>query len=266
MSEEIRTADVNGITIAYEIMGNGTPVLLLTGLGGAGRAWGDHRQRFASQFLTIVPDHRGTGDSTKAATGYTIAEHAKDMAELLETLECGPAHIVGSSTGGAMAQAMALDHSEVVRSLTLVSSWAGPDAYFSRQFALRRRVLEIDGIDAYLAASAMFLFGPSFTARHEDRVETWVGKAAAGGADPEIMAKRIDMIVAHDLRDRLGEITVPTHVVVGDEDVCTPPHLSRELAQAIPGATLTVLSGGHLIYNEQPDAFRTSVAAFLRSN
>lgn len=257
------TADVNGITIAYEVMGDGPPLLLLTGLGGVGKSWGGHRERFGRNFLTIVPDHRGTGGSTRAADGYTIAEHAQDMAELLDTVGCDAAHIVGSSTGGAMALVMALDHPEFVRSLTLVSSWAGPDAYFRRQFALRKRVLELEGMDRYLETSAMFLFGPSFTSAHDERVSDWIDKASAGGADPGIMAKRIDMIVGHDVRDRLGDISVPTHVLVGDEDVCTPPHLSEELARAIPDSALTVMSGGHLIYDEHPDAFFEAVTAFL---
>jgi aminoacrylate hydrolase len=77
------------------------------------------------------------------------------------------------------------------------------------------------------------------------------------------MAKRIDMILAHDQRSRLPQVSVPTLVMVGDEDICTPPHQSHELAGLIPGAELQVLDGGHLIYMEQPDEFHRTVAEFL---
>ncbi len=254
-------AAVNGIEIAYQSMGSGAPVLLLTGLSGVGRAWGEHIDRFAAEFHVVVPDHRGTGGSTAAANGYTIETHAADMAELIRSLGTGPAHVVGSSTGGAIGQVMGLDHPDVVRSLTLVSSWAGPDPYFERQFAIRRRVLTELGADAYVQATALFLFAPSVSALRPEVVEAWVAKA--GGSDPEIMAKRIDMILAHDQRNRLPQVSVPTLVMVGDEDICTPPHQSRELAGLIPGAELQVLDGGHLIYMEQPDEFHRTVAEFL---
>jgi aminoacrylate hydrolase len=258
------TISVNGIEIAYEDAGAGAPVMLLTGLAGAGRAWGAHRERFAAEFRTVTPDHRGTGGSTRAATGYTIGEHARDMADLLRSLDTGPAHLVGSSTGGAIAQVMALDHPDVVRSISLVSSWAGPDPFFDREFASRKQVLATLGGAAYLKASALFLFAPSFTSRHPDVVDAWIEKASQGGFDEEIMTKRIDMIVAHDERSRLGTIDVPTLVVVGEEDICTPPHLSRELAALIPDARFALLDGGHLVYNEDPDGFFETVAGFIR--
>lgn len=260
------TESVNGITIAYEMSGDGPPVMLLTGLGGAGRAWGSHRERFAEEFLTVTPDHRGTGNSTRAPAGYTIGEHARDMAGLLRTLETGPAHVIGSSTGGAIAQVMALDHPDVVRSITLVSSWAGPDPYFEREFAARKLVLETLGGSAYLEASALFLFAPSFTSERPDSVDAWIQKAGMGGVDTEIMARRIDMILAHDERARLSSVDVPTLVVVGDEDLCTPPHLSRELAESIPGARLELLPGGHLVYIENPDGFFETVVGFIRDH
>lgn len=259
-------ATVNGIEVAYETAGAGAPVLLLTGLSGVGRAWGDHLDRFARDFEVIVPDHRGTGGSTRAADGYTIETHAADMAGLVRDLGVGPAHVVGSSTGGAIGQVMALDHPDVVRSLTLVSSWAGPDPYFDREFTVRRRVLTELGPAAYTEITALFLFAPSVAASRPEVIEAWIAKASAGRSDPDIMAKRIDMIMKHDQRDRLAQVAVPTLVLVGEEDICTPPHQSRELAELIPGATLTKLTGGHLIYLERPDEFHGAVADFLRKH
>jgi aminoacrylate hydrolase len=161
---------------------------------------------------------------------------------------------------------MALDHLDVVRSLTLVSSWAGPDPYFDREFTVRRRVLTELGSAAYSEVTALFLFAPSVTASRPEVVEAWMTKASAGRSDPEVMASRIDMIMKHDQRDRLPQVTVPTLVLVGDEDICTPPHQSRELARLIPGATLNVLTGGHLIYLERSDEFHRTVAGFLREH
>ena len=255
--------DIDDIAIAYERLGSGPPLLLLTGLGGVGRAWGSHIEWFASDFTTIVPDHRGTGRSSKPPVGYTIEALATDMAGLVRHIGQGPAHVVGSSTGGAIAQVMALDHPDTVSSMTLVSSWAGPDPYFVKQFAVRRSILLAQGVAAYAHSSSLFLFAPSFAATNPDVVEAWLERATAAPGDADIMSRRIEMILAHDQRTRLAEISIPTLVIVGDEDICTPPYASRELAESIPGARLETLPGGHLIYLEQPELFDEMVSQFL---
>ena len=252
---------VNGIEVHVQMHGQGDPVLLLAGLSGVGRGWGEQIDRFASTFLTIVPDQRGTGDSTRSEDGYTIEAHAVDMAEVLRTIGCGPAHVVGSSTGGAIAQVLALDHPDVVRSISLISSWGRADAFFRHQFAVRKEILRQEGSEAYARVTALFLFSPWFFRNHYDEVTAWCETARS--VDPDIMTKRIDMILKHDQLDRLPEIAVPSLVVVGRADACTPPQFSEELAEAIPGSKLTVLDGGHLIYKERPDEFHRSVTEFL---
>lgn len=246
--------------IHHEVTGRGDPVMLISGLSGVGRAWGDQVERFASEFLTIIPDHPGTGSSPQPEA-FTIDHHAAAMAEVLRTMGCGPTHLVGSSTGGAVAQVMALDHPDVVRSIALVSSWAGADPFFRHQFAVRRDILTRLGPRAYAEATALFLFSPDYIRHHYPEVRRWCDSTS--DSDPEVMAARIDMILAYEQRDRLGEIAVPTLVLVGAQDGCTPPHFSQELADRIPGAELAVLEGGHLIYKEAPEAFHARVRTFL---
>ena len=79
----------------------------------------------------------------------------------------------------------------------------------------------------------------------------------------EVMIHRIDMIIAHDQLKRVGKIRKPTLIIVGRDDVCTPPYFSEELAQAIPGAELTVLDGVHFFYLETPEPFHARVREFL---
>lgn len=255
--------NVEGVAIAFETRGSGEPLLLLTGLGGVGRAWGDTIELFAGAFRTIVPDHRGTGESSKPESDYTIEALAHDMAGLVRAIGCGPAHVVGSSTGGALAQVMALDHRDVVESITLVSSWAGPEPYFDRQFQVRRAILKTEGRVAYTQASALFLFSPEYAHAHPDAVSQWIESATSGEANVEIMVQRIDMILAHDQRRRLSELNVPCLVLVGNQDICTPPYAAAELHELIPGAQLQVLPGGHLIYKEQPEMFVSMVKRFI---
>lgn len=80
------TINTNGISLYYELRGNRSnpPVLLLTGLGGMGESWGSQIQRFAENHYVIVPDHRGTGQTTHALDGHTTQQLADDMASLVE--------------------------------------------------------------------------------------------------------------------------------------------------------------------------------------
>ena len=94
-------AVVNGIQIHYEVAGSGIPVMLLVGLPGVAKGWGPQASLFAGNYMTILPDQRGAGQSSWPTDGYTIEEHASDMAGVLASLDCGPCHIVGSSTGGS---------------------------------------------------------------------------------------------------------------------------------------------------------------------
>jgi aminoacrylate hydrolase len=253
-------AEVAGVQLAYTRKGSGVPVMLITGLSGRGREWGPQVDLFAEDFDVIVPDHPGCGDSSRPHA-FTLSHHTEAMAELLRHLDVGPAHIVGSSTGGAIAQLLALDHPDVVRSIALVSSWARSDDFFRHQFAARKEVLEALGPAGYATVSALFLFSPEFFRDHYADVEQW-HKAASQG-EQEVMAARIDMILQHDVHHRLGLIDTPTLVLVGSADVCTPPHLSRELAAEIPGAETVVMEGGHLIYKEAVGEFHRVVSEFL---
>lgn len=254
------SVQVAGVELAYTRQGSGVPVVLITGLSGRGREWGPHVDLFAEDFDVTVPDHPGCGESS-APEEVTLAHHTEAIAGLLRQLALDPAHIVGSSTGGAIAQLLALDHPDVVRSISLVSSWARPDDFFRHQFAARKEVLERLGSRSYATVSGLFLFSPVFFRDHYSEVKRWHEAASQG--DPKVMAARIDMILQHDVHDRLPLIDTPTLVLVGSTDVCTPPHLSAELAQAIPGAEMVVMDGGHLIYKESVDEFHRVVTEFL---
>ncbi len=262
------TFETQGMSTYYETHGTrgNPPILLISGLGGTGRSWGALVARFARDHFVVLPDQRGTGKTTHTEDGYELPQLATDMASLLRHLDLGPAHVIGSSTGGAIAQHMALKHSDVVRSLILGSSFAKPDAFLRSEFALRRKLAAEADPRALYHCYALFLFSPRFWRNRPEVVEEWIQRCAAAPLEREISLKRIDMIMTNDTLGRLGEIRRPTLVVVGDHDFCTPPQLSEELARGIPAAELRVLQGGHLIHDEDADGFFTVVHEFLARN
>ncbi|HEX7740746.1 MAG TPA: alpha/beta fold hydrolase, partial [Marmoricola sp.] len=134
--------ETHGIAQYYETHGDpaNPPVLLIAGLGGTGASWASQIHRFAERYFVLVPDQRGTGRSTHAADGHTTAQLAADLIDLLDFLSVSPAHVVGSSTGGAIAQHIVLARPDLARSLTLASSFARFDAFMRREFDVRRRL------------------------------------------------------------------------------------------------------------------------------
>lgn len=252
--------------IYYEVTGSGTPVLLIAGLGGVGATWGPQTALFSKQHTVILPDHRGTGRSTHTSKGQTITQHAADFAAIVEKLGVGPVHVVGSSTGGAITQAMALGHPTLVKTATIASSWARVDPFFQRQFAARAQMIASAGVKAATEMGALFLFDPRFQMTHPAVVQGWVDAAVKGASQADIALARMDMILAHDRLADLGGITCPTMVIVGEADFCTPPHLSEQMAAAIPGAEFARLPGGHFFYMEHPQAFHDRVEAFFRKH
>lgn len=263
------TLKTQGISLYYEVYGNpaNAPVLLISGLGGTGKSWSSQIDRFATDYYVVVPDQRGTGESTHAESGYTTRQLAADMASLVEHLAVGPTHVVGASTGGAIGQYLALDHPHTVRTLTMVASFARFDAFVRREFEVRRKMAADWDRHALLSGYALFLFSPKYTREHQQRVTAWIDRAVAqptGPQDREIALKRIDMIAAHDALSRLGDIGQPTLVVCGDQDFCTPAPLSEEITRAIPGSELVIVPDcGHLVEHEKGPEFFQIVSTFI---
>ena len=189
------------------------------------------------------------------------------MAALVEGLGVGPVHVVGSSTGGAIAQELALHHGEIVRSLVIASSFARFAAYMRRQFEVRAIMAAHWGKPDMFAGYSLFLFSPRYTRDHPERVQDWIDRGAGSPSRPEdreIGLKRIAMITAHDALADLPRINHPTLVLCGEHNHCTPVPLSEEIAAAIPGAELVIFpGGGELIELEMPDAFAGRVRDFV---
>src|SRR4029077_1691856 len=133
----------------YERQGVGFPVMFVSGLAGFASFWHDQAVSFAKNFDVITHDHRGIGQSDLTRSGFTVDRMAADVIGLMDALEIERAHIVGHSTGGAIAQILAVEHPKRLASVVLSASWTKPDAYFRRLFGLRKDILLRLGPSAY---------------------------------------------------------------------------------------------------------------------
>src|SRR5258707_4123804 len=193
----------------YERHGAGFPVLFLSGLGGYGAFWRDQIPVFANRFEVIVHDHRGIGQSDHSRISYTVDRMATGVIGLMDALGLDRVHLVGHSTGGAIAQILALEHPKRLASIVLAASWTRPDAYFRRLFALRKEILLRLGPAAYLQSPKLFLHPSWWVAKHNEALRQAEAPNLATFSAPEIVASLIDSIVAFDHTSRLERIRTP---------------------------------------------------------
>ena len=256
--------DIGDAEIHYEEHGAGPPLMLVPGLGGGGAWWRHQVEAFSPHFRVIIHDHRGAGQSTHSRIEYSVDQMASDAILLMEGLGIEAAHYAGHSTGGAIGQTIAQDHPDRLLSLVLSATWAGPDAYFRRCFELRKEILRTLGTESYTRASMLMLMPPWWIAENDAEVEEQVKSRSVYASPDEVIASRIDAIMAFDRRARLGEISHPTLVICARDDTVTPIHLSQELARGISGAELVTLErGGHFSPVILPQQFNGPVLEFL---
>jgi len=248
----------------YETAGSGPPLLLITGLGGLASFWRHQVELLRARFTVVTFDQRGTGRSTRTLAPYSIEQMAADTLALMDHLGWVQPTIIGHSTGGAIGLCLAAIHPGRVRRLVLSATWTHADGYFRRLFEARRELLERGAGELYQRFSTLALLPPEWIANNESAVREREAQAPVDALDQEILAHRIDALLRHDGRDWARQVRCPALVVVAQDDAVTPAYFSRELAQLVPGAVLTILPrGGHVVPQTEPALYHAAVAGFL---
>jgi aminoacrylate hydrolase len=251
----------------YERHGAGFPVVLVSGLSGFGAFWRDQIPVFAKRYEVITHDHRGIGQSDHCRMSYTVDRMAADVIELMDALGIERAHVVGHSTGGAIAQTLAIEHPRRLASVVVAASWTKSDAYFRRLFGLRKEILERLGPAAYVQSGTLFLYPSWWIAEHNEALRQFEAQSLAGCSAPEIIASRIDAILAFDRTAELHRIRTPTLIVGCEDDLMTPPYFSEALARLIPGSEVKMFPrGGHSFTQVAARDFNIAVLPFLAAH
>jgi pimeloyl-ACP methyl ester carboxylesterase len=261
----MKTLRSGDATIAYEIAGEGDPLLLIMGLAADRRMWMLQLPVLTPHFRCITFDNRGVGDSLAPPGPFTMEQMAADALAVLDDAGIERAHVLSISMGGAIAQHLALKSPERVRSLVLASTWCSKNPYTQRIAAVGREVLRAGGQESITRASMLWLFTPKFILERNAFVQQIEQMALQFATHPEIFERQLDALLEHDLRDRLGSLDVPTRVMCGRRDIMVPPELSEELAAVIPNADLRLIEGGHAYNLEEFETFNSTVLEFLTS-
>jgi pimeloyl-ACP methyl ester carboxylesterase len=258
-------ADVNAVTLYYEEQGVGEPLICVQGLATSSAAWVLQVPAFAARHRTLTFDNRDVGQSSRMDAPYAIGDMADDVLALADHLDIGDFHLLGVSMGGAIAQHVALRAPQRVRTLTLGVSWAGAGAYAVEK--TRLWALEADRFtrEEFIDSLMVINFSEAFYENAEGVAfvrQTML--AYPYHQEPEAFRRQADASAGHDLRGRLGALTMPVHVIAGEHDIVLPRWKSEELATEIPGSRLTVVpKAPHGLNIERAEEFNDAVLGFI---
>ena len=257
------TAD-DGCRIHYQQTGNGAPCVLIPGLGGEAGFWAGVVDALGGDYRLIRIDHRGAGFSDRPASGYSIPRIMRDVLGVLDDLGIRRSHVVGHSTGGMIAQTMAVEAPERIAGLVLSGTWERVDTRFTRLFQARLALLEQAGPVAYHKLTQALGYDAVWIEANRAALDAELEQAEARLQPIPVQAARIRMLMDHDVFDRLGRIAAPTLVIGGTDDALIPHASSQRLAAAIPGARLASLAGGHFFPKAYPAPYAALLAGFLK--
>lgn len=256
-------AERDGCRLYYEEHGSGEPILFVAGLGGVSTYWKPQVEAFARDFHVIVYDQRGSGRSDHVEVA-SVEQMAEDTLAVLDAVGLDTVHYVGHSTGGAIGQALAIDHPERLRSLVINSSTTRSDAYRRKVFSVRQALLQQVGPEFYARQTSLLLYPSWWINQNAQRLEADEARSAAGLAPANVQISRMNAILSFDRLADYGRIRVPTLVLCARDDILTPAYFSEELAREIPGARLLLLdTGGHACSITVADEFNQIVRAFI---
>jgi 3-oxoadipate enol-lactonase len=259
-------ADSQGVKIAYEVRGEGEPLVLVHGLAYDRHGWGLFPDLLAQRFRVVLIDNRGVGESDAPEGPYSVAQMAADVLAVLEDAGIERTNLFGVSLGGYIAQEVALAHPERVTKLILCSTApGGPTAApmplatqevfaryptMEREAGLRMFVENSLGDRGVRERPELVEEILRYRLGHAPTVQAWMAQAAAGAT------------YVND--DRVHEIAVSTLVLAGGADVVVDPRNAELLGELIPDAhAVIVQERGHLLVWEDSERVAELVAEFL---
>lgn len=244
--------------------GDGTPLLLIQGLGQGLWAWREQIPVLAGRFRTIAYDTRGTGRSPEPDEPYLIPDLADDAAAILAGRR---AQVVALSMGGYVALTLALSRPELVRSLVLIATGAGGPDRVPRPDDVRRVFTAAVGLphEDYGRVTMPYTFAPGWAEQNPDRFE----RVLAARLEHPTSYRTIDVHVQACYRfyaegAEVERIDAPALVIHGDQDLIVPVENGRMLAARLPNGRYVELRGrGHNLPLEDPDAVNRLLLEFL---
>jgi pimeloyl-ACP methyl ester carboxylesterase len=257
--------EVGGHRIAYQEKGEGPPLVLLHGWPLNGREWRRQIDGLSDEFRVVAWDAPGAGRSSDPPETFLLPDWADCLAAFIEALDLGRPHVAGLSWGGGLALELYRRHPTVVRTLILVSAYAGwagslPAEVVEQRLQLMVRNSELPP-DQWAPALIQTLLAHGAPAEMADELASIISEFHSAATRTALRA-----FAEADLRDVLPRIDVPTLLLCGEEDVRAPQDVWEPLHTRIRGSTLVLIpTVGHMVNIEAADRVNAEVRTFLRA-
>jgi len=240
------TTTPDGVGIAYQVRGEGAPLVLLAGQANNHHWWDGVRDDFHADRSTITLDYRGTGESDKPDKPYSTEDFALDVIAVLDDLGVDRTDVYGTSMGGRVAQQLAARHPHRVHALVLGCTSPGGPHGIERDNDVRKSLTQAQP-GAARQALLELMYTPAWLAAHPGPYQT------LGDPGMPAHARRRHLAASnqHDAWQLLPGISAPTLVVHGSDDLLNPAANASLLANHIPGARLHIIPGARHAYFEE---------------
>lgn len=263
--------NANGIELYYEVHGEGEPLLLIMGLAHNLLSWKKSLPVLAEQFKVIIFDNRGTGRSSRPETPYTIELMTDDAKAVLDAAGVEQAHVYGISMGGMIAQRLAVNYPERIKSLILGCTSPGGINQVAPggeviMTLLSGATMPTTPLEAAWA-SVPILYSTYFIENHRDSIAEHIETMIEIPTPVHGIMQQFQACLAHDTYEELTKINIPVLVLHGDADRLIPVENGKMLADRIKDSELYIVSGaGHLYLTEAQKAVDEKVIDFLKKH
>ena len=232
----------NDISIFYEVYGNGSPLLVIWGIGGEIPSFIETLRRKSTGLYKIIHfDNRGSGRSDKPDSEYFIEIMADDTAALIDSLDINSAHILGISTGSRIAISLANRHLANVKSLILhVAAARSPCSAESEALETYDRLYNVMTMPGFMEKTLV----------HPPTIASF--------------KRQFKALVDFDGCDLLPSIKVPALIINTTSDRSTPITMAQELQEGLSDSHLVLLDGDHMIARTDPDLIINQILSFLK--
>lgn len=245
--------------------GQGQTIFLISGLGGTASFWNPCVSVLAAHHRVLRLDQRGIAASTRGRATCSIEQLARDCLAVMDARDIDSAILIGHSTGGCIAQEMALLAPQRVQRLVLSGTWGQTNRYMQELFGLRRNMLASDP-RAYASTAAFLTYEASWLNANWPVYEASLANAPLTSASQKIVQERIDALLSFDRSAALGDIRQPTLILGARDDVLVPAFLQESLANMLANAEIHIFShGGHFFPITRTEAFFQTLINWLES-
>jgi pimeloyl-ACP methyl ester carboxylesterase len=252
-----------GISLEYDDLGNGTPLLFIHGFPLDRTLWGPQVAELQKTYRVIAPDLRGFGQSSETdGQAVTMETHAEDMRALLDSLNIKQAIVCGLSMGGYIALAFVAQYADRVKGLILSNTKAGADTEAGRQGRLdtSTKVEQTGSTDVVVDGMAPKMLG----SQAKSETATFVRNMMSRQRSTAVTSALRGMAARPDRTSLLASIKAPTLIITGSADIVLPPSESEAMHAAIAHSTLVnIPDAGHLANLDKSEAYNEALQAFV---